>query len=395
MQPAVKLGLDVALEWLSGKEAPRAERETARLLKLGKLGLVTNPSAVTQRLQAGADVLHRAGARVAALFGPEHGVRGEFADGARVGNSVDTRTGIPLYSLYGETNAPTDEMLAGLDAIAFDIQDVGARFYTFASTLGLVMKSAKKSGIPVIILDRPNPLGGIEIEGPVLEPKHSSFVGRHPIPVRHGCTIGELGRLWSQFGDGDEPLVVRCSGWRRSRLWPATGLDWVAPSPNMPTFETALTYPGACFFEGTNVSEARGTANPFRWFGAPWLEPEDTSDALNGVALPGVRFRPVRFRPSSSKHVGLTCGGCQIHITDFSRFRPVRTAVVILHHLRRRYDGSFRWLGSNGRFGVDRLVGTSLLREAAEDGAPERLAAEWQGHCEEFRVLKERVSLYP
>ena len=364
----VRPGLDTALEWLRGGRVRSEDREVADLLKRGQLGLVTNHSAVTRDLAAAPDALRAAGGKVKALFGPEHGVRGEIADGAKIGNSKDERTGIPIWSLYGTVSTPTPEMLAGIDAMVFDIQDVGSRFYTFTSTLSNVMKGAAEANLPVIILDRPNPIGGRQVEGPLLEPEHASFVGLHPIPNRHAASMGELGRLWHHFGVGRPPRVVACTGWKRSRRWDETGLSWVPPSPNMPTPGTALVYPGMCLIEGTNVSEARGTACPFQWFGAPWIEPETLADRLNAAGLPGCRFRAQRFRPTSSKFKDETCSGCQIHVEDPQAFRPVATGVAVLAALRHTYPEQFAWRQANGKFGVDRLAGTSAVREGIDAG---------------------------
>jgi len=391
----VRAGLDVALEWLHGARASAEQRETAVLLRKARLGLVTNPSAVTRGLRAAPDALRDAGAQVKALFGPEHGVRGEIADGVKVPHGVDTRTGIPVWSLYGADAAPTAQMLAGLDALVFDIQDVGARFYTFTSTLSHVMRGASAARLPVIVLDRPNPLGGRGVEGPILEPTHASFVGLHPIPIRHGATMGELGRLWHHFGIGDPPLVVPCTGWRRKDLWDETHLSWISPSPNMPTPETALIYPGACLLEGTNVSEARGTACPFRTFGAPWIDAEALADRLNGMELPGCRFRPTRFKPTASKFLGETCAGCQIHVEDPSAYRPVATGVAILSALRHTYPEQFAWRQAAGKFSVDRLAGTSKLREAIDAGTTwQTIARSWKDDQEKHRARLESLAVY-
>jgi uncharacterized protein YbbC (DUF1343 family) len=357
--------------------------------------LVTNPSAVTHDLRSAPDALRAAGAQVKALFGPEHGVRGEIADGVKVPNSTDARTGIPVWSLYGADAAPTQQMLAGLDALVFDIQDVGARFYTFTSTLSHVMRSAATAKLPVIVLDRPNPLGGRSVEGPILEPAHASFVGLHPIPIRHGATMGELGRLWHHFGIGQPPLVVPCAGWRRGDLWDETGLSWTPPSPNMPTPETALVYPGVCLLEGTNVSEARGTACPFRTFGAPWIDAEALADRLNGLELPGCRFRPTRFKPTASKFLGETCAGCQIHVQDPNAFRPVATGVAILSALRHAYPEQFAWRQGAGKFSVDRLAGTSRLREAIDAGTSwQVMARTWKDDQDKHRARLASLAVY-
>lgn len=391
---AVRTGLDRAVACLRGQDR-EVPPEVAQLLKKGRLGLVTNPSAVTVDLIAAPDALREAGARVAALFGPEHGVRGEAPDGVKLGHARDARTGIPVWSLYGQVSAPTPEMLKDLDALVFDIQDVGARFYTFSSTLSHVMTSARAAKLPVLVLDRPNPLGGVAVEGPILDLELKTFVGLHPIPIRHAATMGELGRLWSRFGAGNDPLVAPCTGWSRSQLWNDTGLQWITPSPNMPFPETALVYPGMCLLEGTNLSEARGTTNPFRTFGAPWVQAEELTDALNAEMLPGVRFRPVRFIPNASKHQGKSCSGCQLHILDPHVFRPVATGVAVLSVLRRLYRDDFRWLNSGARFSVDRLAGSTAIRTQIDGGLTwEQIAAMWEFRLGSYRDLLREVALY-
>lgn len=392
----VATGLDVAASWLrGGRVRGEQHEETAELLRRGRLGLVTNPSAVTADLVAAPDALRAAGARLGALFGPEHGVRGDVADGVKVPHGIDARTGVPAWSLYGQGFAPTPEMLAGLDALVFDIQDVGARFYTFSSTLSYVMQAARDANLPLILLDRPNPLGGQKVEGPVLEPEHASFIGLHPVPIRHGATMGELGRLWSRFKGLPEPLVVPSAGWGREHTWDRTGLQWVPPSPNMPAFETALLYPGMCLLEGTNVSEGRGTACPFRWFGAPWIDAETLAERLNAAGLPGVRFRPARFQPSASKHAGEACAGCQVHVLDPEALLPVASGVAVLAALRDMYPDQFEWRRNGEKWSVDRLAGTSGLREQIDDGRSwTEIAAGWVWGARGYRVLLSQVVLY-
>lgn len=391
----VQTGLDRAVAWLGGGRVSGDDRDVADLIRRARLGLITNPSAVTRNLASAPDALRAAGAKVVALFGPEHGVRGEIADGVKVPHGTDARTGIPLWSLYGTDRAPTPEMLKGIEALVFDIQDVGARFYTFASTLSHVMKAAAAANLPTIVLDRPNPIGGRLVEGPLLEPEHVSFVGLHPIPTRHAATMGELGRLWHHFGIGRAPMVVTCSGWRRSQLWRDTGLSWVPPSPNMPSPETALVYPGTCLLEGTNVSEARGTTGPFLWFGAPWIDAEALTDRLNGEKLPGCRFRPVRFKPTASKFSGETCAGCHLHVMEPAAFRPVATGVAILTALRHAYPDQFAWRQGGGKFSVDRLAGTSEIRKAVDAGTPwQQVAQGWREGQEAHRARLNFLALY-
>ena len=391
----VTTGLDLALSWLRGGKPLPDHRDTADLIRGGRLGLVTNPSAVTADLVAAPDALRAAGAKLGALFGPEHGVRGDAPDGVRIAHGVDERTGVPLWSLYGAEFKPTPQMLEGLDALVFDIQDVGARFYTFSSTLSHIMEAAAEVRMPVVILDRPNPLGGAAVEGPRLEAEHRSFVGLHPIPIRHGATVGELGRLWHGFGVGAAPRVVACAGWSRADVWQRTGLPWVPPSPNMPSPETALVYPGACLLEGTNVSEARGTACPFLFFGAPWIDAEALADRLNAAGVPGARFRPVRFRPTASKYSGQNCAGCQIHVLDAGAFPPVAAGVAILAALRHAYPSEFAWREAAGRFAVDRLAGSSGIRQAVDAGRSwQEIAGDWADAEREHRKRLDEIGLY-
>jgi uncharacterized protein YbbC (DUF1343 family) len=391
----VRTGLERALGWLSGGDVPANRRETARVLRTGRLGLVTNPSAVTSDLTPAPEALRAAGCRLAALFGPEHGVRGEIADGAPVAHGTDARSGLPLWSLYGAGYKPTPEMLKGLDGLLFDVQDIGARFYTYGSTLSKVMEAAAEAKMPVVILDRPNPLDGRTIEGPLLEKEHASFVGLHPIPIRHAATLGELGRLWASFGAGVEPWIVPCERWSRGHRWEASELPWVPPSPNMPTPKTALVYPGMCLIEGTNVSEGRGTAGPFLQFGAPWIDAEQLTDYLNAAGLPGLRFAATRFRPTASKHSGETCAGCRLHVRDAFDFRPVAAGVAVLSAIKTLYPKHFAWREAGGRWPVDRLAGTSSLRQSVDAGRPWReIAATWRADEEAHRARLRKVAVY-
>ena len=391
----VRTGLERALGWLKGGDLPARHRPTAQLLRTGRLGLVTNPSAITSDLIPAPEAMRSAGCRLAALFGPEHGVRGEIADGVPVAHGTDARTGLPLWSLYGTGYKPTPEMLKGLDGLIFDIQDIGARFYTYGCTLSTVMEAAAEAKLPVIILDRPNPLDGRTVEGPLLEKEHASFVGLHPIPIRHGATLGELGRLWATFGAGLDPWVVPCERWPRGHRWEANELPWVPPSPNMPTPQTALVYPGMCLIEGTNLSEGRGTACPFLQFGAPWIDAEALADSLNAAGLPGVRFRPTRFRPTASKHSGATCSGCQLHVQDPFDFRAVATGVAVLSVLKGLYPKQFAWRETAGKFAVDRLSGTSRLRHDVDAGRSWRdIAGSWRSDEETHRARLRKVAIY-
>ncbi len=344
-----------------------------------RVGLVCNPTAVTRGLVHAADLLHAApGVKLAALFGPEHGVRGDAQYMAAVGGERDARTGIPVHSLYGETAAslrPTRAQLEGLDALVFDIQDVGSRYYTYQATMMLCMEAAAEAHIGFVVLDRPNPIGGVLVEGPRLRPGFESFCGLHDLAVRHAMTVGELALLFVAERGLDLDLeVVECRGWKRSTLFRDTGLPWVFPSPNMPTPETALVYPGACLLEGTNLSEGRGTTKPFELMGAPWIDAARLAADLARERLLGVRFRPVSFVPAWDKHAGERCHGVEIFPTDPARFRPFRTGIAVVAHARAQDPARFAWRTApyefvSGALAFDLLCGSSREREAIEVGA--------------------------
>ncbi|KAF1711891.1 hypothetical protein CSC71_09430 [Pseudoxanthomonas sangjuensis] len=366
-----------------------------------RIGLVTNMTGVDRELRSDIDLLAaRKDFRLVALYGPEHGVRGDVQAGGHVDSSRDAATGLPVYSLYGKTREPTAEMLDGVDVLLFDIQDVGARYYTYPYTLANVLRAAKKRGIPVWVLDRPNPLGGEKVEGPVLDPEFSSFVGMFPIPVRHGMTIGELATLFNdEFGIGAELAVVKMRGWHRGDAEPGGTMPWVPPSPNMPTRDTALVYPGTALIEGTNVSEGRGTTRPFETIGAPFVDARQLAARLNALGLPGVRFRPTWFTPSFSKHKDVPCGGVQLHVFDRDAFQPFRTGVALVKTLHDLYPRDFRFQsglpGASPDF-FDKLAGNAWLKQAIERGDPlDAIEARWQPALEAFRRQRRRHLLYP
>ncbi len=309
------------------------------------VGIVCNPSSVSTGYQHVLDRASAAGVRIGAIFGPQHGFRSDVQDNMiETPHITDERRRIPVYSLYSETREPSPEMLDGLDALVIDLQDVGTRVYTYIYTMAHCMIAAKRSSVPVIVCDRPNPVGGVAVEGPVLEEGCTSFVGEYPIPLRHGMTIGELAMLFNEhFGIGAKLEVVRMMDWRRSMYHDETGLPWVMPSPNIPTLDSATVYPGMVMFEGTNVSEGRGTTRPFELAGAPWVDPEPFAAGLNAQRLAGVHFRPVMFEPTFHKHAKLACGGCQVHVTDRAAFRPVLSAVALIDAFRRASPNEFAW----------------------------------------------------
>lgn len=361
-----------------------------------RLGLITNPSGVDRNLTSTVDRLYATG-QLSALFGPEHGVRGVMQAGEKVDSYHDPKTNLPVYSLYGETRRPTPEMLSGIEAIVFDIQDVGCRFYTYIYTLLYAMEAAAEHGIQMVVLDRPNPLGGRVVEGNILEPEFTSFVG-YPIPVRYGLTIGELARYFNTVYDIKAELtVVPIQGWQRHLYGDELGLPWVPPSPNIPKMETALIYAGTCFVEGTNLSEGRGTALPFEVVGAPFINSEELAAALNGLKLPGAQFRPTAFTPTFSKNVGELCQGVQIHVVDRNTFRPVETGLLVVAEIARLYP-EFQFLipQEQGRhYFFDLLAGTDQVRKIIEDGKPlTDLFAQWEREQREFRRQCEPFLLY-
>lgn len=314
-------------------------------LRGAKLGMIVHPASVTGRLQFAVEAVRQAGLDVRALFGPQHGARGEKQDNMIESDPyADPVTGLPVHSLYGEVRKPAPDMLAGLDALLFDLQDVGVRVYTFVWTMALAMEACAEAGVRFVVLDRPNPIGGVRREGPVLRPGFESFVGLHPVPLRHGLTCGEMaGWLNAERGIGCDLSVVPCRGWRRPMRWDDTGRPWVMPSPNLPTPASCDAYPGMVLLEGTNLSEGRGTTRPFELFGAPWLDPVPLARRLNGAGLPGVAFRPCHFEPTFQKHAGRLCGGAQLHLADPVSFEPVRCALEVLSAARALAPDDFAW----------------------------------------------------
>lgn len=369
------------------------------------MGLVCNPTAVDRRLRHAADLLHAApGVRLAALFGPEHGVRGDAQYMAAVGDDRDRRTGLPVHSLYGatpESLRPGRALLGGLDALVFDIQDVGARYYTYQATMMLCMEAAAEAGIRFVVLDRPNPIGGTAVEGPALRSGFESFCGLHDLAVRHGMTVGELARLFRAERRMQLDLqVVECRGWRRRLRFRETGLPWVQPSPNMPTPETALVYPGMCLLEGTSLSEGRGTTRPFELFGAPWLDADRLVADLARERLPGVLFRPASFVPTWDKHAGVRCHGADLSVSDPEAFHPCRTALACVALARAQAPERFAWRTEPYEFasGVpafDLLCGSARERNGIEQGLPpRRLARAWLAEERAFERRRAPYLLY-
>ncbi len=345
-------------------------------LKPLSLGLIIHPASVTREFQLSVDALLQEGFSIKALFGPQHGARGEKQDNMiESGHYADPYTGLPVHSLYSNVRKPTPEMLSGLDAIVFDLQDVGVRVYTFIWTMLLAMEACAEIGIRFIVLDRPNPIGGIQREGTVLRKDFESFVGLHPIPLRHGLTCGELATWMNETrGIGCDLEIIECRGWRRSMGWSDTGLPWVAPSPNLPTPVSCLVYPGMVLLEGTNLSEGRGTTKPFEYFGAPYLNIERLLDLLGQEHLDGVMIRPCHFEPTFQQYAGTMCAGGQLHVTDPATFQPVRTAVSILRAARELAPREFSWSKppyeyEENLMPIDLIWGHNGLRHRIDDGA--------------------------
>lgn len=338
--------------------------------------MIVHPASATRDLRFGADAVREAGFDVRALFGPQHGARGEKQDNMIESEPyADPASGLPVHSLYGDVRKPDPGMLAGLDALLFDLQDVGARVYTFVWTMALAMEACAEAGIRFVVLDRPNPIGGSKREGPVLRPGFESFVGLHPLPLRHGLTCGEMAQwLNNERGIGCELSVYPCEGWRRDMDWAATGLPWIMPSPNLPTPASCEVYPGMVLLEGTNLSEGRGATRPFELFGAPWLDPPALTERLARADIPGVAFRACYFEPTFQKHAGVLCGGAQLHVSDRRAFQPVRTAVEVLVAARALAPADFAWREPPYEYEetlppIDVLWGHDGLRTAIDAGA--------------------------
>ena len=378
----VRPGIDVLLEHLPAD------------LRGKRVGLITNSSAIDR---AGMSDIDRIAAardlKLVALLAPEHGIRGDADAGATVGDERDARTGVPVHSLYkAEGRGPTPEMLADVDVLVYDLQEVGGRTWTYVSTMALSMKAAAKRGIPFVVLDRPNPIGGEIVEGARLDPAFASFVGMYPIPARHGMTVGELAMLFNrQHGIGADLIVVKAADWRRSQWRDDTGLPWVNPSPNLRSLAALNNYPGTVYFEGTNLTEGRGTDRPFEQIGASWLRAPEIAEAMNALRLPGVRFEAVTMpvAPTAAKFAGETISGIRFVVTDRQAYRPVRTALLLIDTIKRRQPDRFAWGPS-----IDRLTGSDKVRKAIDAGQLAPLLDEWDRDAAEFGRSREPFLLY-
>jgi uncharacterized protein YbbC (DUF1343 family) len=379
----IRPGIEVLLE------------DSLHLVAGRRVGLITNQTGVDRSGRSSIDrIYEHPSVELVALFAPEHGIRGTADPGETITDDVDVETGVPIHSLYGAVRSPTPEMLDGIDVLLVDYQDIGARYWTYVSTMTLAMEAAAEQGIPVVVLDRPNPIGGA-VQGNVLDPAFATFVGRYPIAMRHGMTLGELARYYQgEFGIGGELHVTPVDGWRRDVSFTETRLPWIQPSPNMPNVESATHYPGTCLFEGTVLSVARGTAAPFQQIGAPWLDGEALAETMNGYGLSGVRFEAVKFvpdAPSDGKFDGVEVSGVRLVATS-PEYDPTHAAVALLVETHRMSGTQWGWLQAH----FDRLAGTDLLRQAIDAGAAvDEILSGWQQELEAFMRVREQYLIYP
>jgi len=368
-----------------------------------RVGILANPASIDHDFRHVADRLSRSNRfKLAAIFGPQHGYRSDLQDNMiETPHAKDNRRDVPIFSLYSETREPTKEMLGHIDVLVVDLQDVGARIYTFIYTMANCLRAAARHGVPVIVCDRPNPIGGTQVEGPTLEPGFESFVGQFHMPMRHGMTIAELARLFKDHHGINAKLeIVPMEGWSRDMYWDATDLPWVMPSPNMPTLDTAIVYPGTVLYEGTMLSEGRGTTRPFELIGAPWLDGDQLALRMNKVGLEGVHFRGLTFEPTFQKHARTTCGGCQIHVTSRAKFLPVKACVSLLRECFRSAPDRFQWRDppyeyENDKMPIDILAGSPALRQQIENQVPlEEIVASWRPGIGEFEETRRKFLLY-
>lgn len=382
----MKLGLEVFLEnhvdEFSGK----------------RIGLLTNLTGVNHKLETTIDLFHQhKKLQLTALFGPEHGIRGEVQEGKLIESSIDPYTGIPIYSLYNKEKKPNVEMLKEVDVVFCDLQDIGARYYTFIYSLANTMQICGQEGKKVVVLDRPNPINGQSVEGNIVEKDFQSFVGKFPISVRHGMTIGELALLFKhEFGVDCELEVIPMDGWSREKYFDQTDLFWVSPSPNTTNMDMCVLYPGTCLVEGTNLSEGRGTTRPFEVIGAPFMDSRKLADKLNGLNMEGVRFRPAVFKPMYQKHAGEVCEGVQIHVADRIKLQPFEMGILILETIYKLYPDKLEFIhaGKLNRYFLDLLAGTDKLRKQIIKGDTTPFRAQLQDDINQFELIRKNYLLY-
>lgn len=381
----------------------RILNEKIDLIKGARVGIIVNPSSVNRHIAHTVDLFHdHPKIELTAIFGPQHGARGEEQDNMiETPDALDPHTGLKVYSLYSTTRKPTAEMLKNLDVLIFDIQDVGSRYYTFIYTMALAMEACVEFGKKMVVLDRPNPIDGVTVQGNILNPKLKSFVGLFPIATRHGMTVGELALMFrDEFKVRCDLEVVEMEGWKRSQYFEETGLPWVLPSPNMPTVETAVVYPGMCLIEGTNLSEGRGTTRPFEIFGAPFIDPWELGPKLEAHQLPGILFRPLYFKPTFNKWHNRACGGFQLHVTDRKTFDPYLTTLAILREIQALYPDEFAWKQPPYEYEYEKLpfdilAGDTRIRESIEAGkSMAQIKALWQDELSDFAKEREKHLIY-
>jgi len=388
---SVKLGLEKILD------------EQNNILRSLRIGLICNQSSVNRQFQHAADLfLKNNDLNLVSLFGPQHGIRGDVQDNmVETAHTIDKLTKLPIYSLYSETRQPTEEMLLGIDALVFDLQDVGVRVYTFIYTMANAMRACAKFGKKMFVLDRPNPIGGLYVEGNFLEKGHESFVGQFPIPMRHGLTVGELAKLFNkEFNINCELEVITMNNWERKDFYDETDAPWVMPSPNIPTVDTTVVFPATVYFEGTQVSEGRGTTRPFEIVGAPYIDPNEYADALSLLELPGIIFRPINFLPTFQKYSNQSCGGVFMHITERNLFEPVITGLAMVKTIYELYPKDFKWKDTPYEYEYERnpfdvIAGTTKIREMIEKGKSiDEIKLFWKNDVKDFNELKEKYFLY-
>jgi uncharacterized protein YbbC (DUF1343 family) len=387
----VKLGLEKALT------------ESIQILGNLRIGLICNQASVDHMFRHSADLFDKnSKINLVALFGPQHGIRGDVQDNMiETSHAIDKLTGLPIYSLYSETRQPTEEMLSEVDALVFDLQDVGCRVYTFIYTMANAMKACAEFEKKMIVLDRPNPIGGLAVEGNLLERGHESFVGQFPIPMRHGLTVGEIAQLFNkEFDINCELEVITMNNWIRKDFYDDTDAPWVMPSPNIPTADTTIVFPATVYFEGTEISEGRGTTRPFEIVGAPYIDADEYADALKSLELPGIVFRPINFMPTFQKHANQSCGGVFLHVIDRERFEPVITGLAMVKTAFDLYRNEFKWKSTPYEYVFDRnpfdvIAGTTKIREMFEKGLEvSDIKLFWQTDVNEFNQIREKYFLY-
>lgn len=380
-KPKVELGVDRLME-------------NPDILKGKRVGLITNPTGINAERTSIVDLFDQSDDfELTALYGPEHGVRGDAQAGSTVSSYIDEVTGLPVYSLYGATKKPTPEMLEHVDVLVFDIQDVGTRYYTYIYTMAYAMEAAAENGIPFVVLDRPNPQGGLRVDGPVLDPDYSSFIGLYPIPLKHGMTVGELAQLFnSEYHIQADLEVVKMKGWKRSMMYEDTGLPFVMPSPNMPTTDTVNVYPATGLFEGTNLSEGRGTTKPFQLIGAPYIQAHEYAKELNDLDLPGVAFRAASFTPTFSKHAGKLTHGVEVYVTDPTRFESTKTGIAMIQTAHDLYPDDFVFLANDF---ITKLTGNVYVKDMILEGAPlDEILTKVEDERDAFLPIRKEYLLY-